>query len=160
MMNNEPIRFLKGVLSVLGRHSSFVIRHPSFLWLLSSFVIRHSSIAQPSPIAEAREALAAEVPEVAIEKLWRLLATLPIGSEGQPAVLTLLAEAQLQAGRADDTLETLSQITPGDDARIVRLRALSLVALGRWTEALAQFETLAASGNDKTAALTDRKSVV
>ncbi len=154
MMNNEPIRFLKGVLSALARPSSFAIRHSSFLLL--SLVVRHSSFAQPALIAEAREALAAEIPEVAIEKLRHLLATLPIGSEGRPAALALLGEAQLQAGRADDALDTLSQITSGDDARTVRLHALSLVALGRWTEALAQFETLAASGKDKTAALTGK----
>ena len=143
-------------MSALVLASSFVIRHSSFLWLLSSFVIRHSSFAQPSLIAEAREALAADIPEVAIGKLRHALASQPTGSEERPAALALLAEALLNTGRAAESLDTLAQITQGDDARIVRLRALSLVALARWDEAIVQFEKLAASAPDKTAALVGK----
>ena len=140
----------------LAQLSSFVIRHSSFL-LLSSFVIRHSSFAAESPlVGEARQAIAESIPEVAIEKLRRALAILPIGGEDRPAALTLLAEAQLDTGRAEAALDSLAQITPGDDARIVRLRALSLVALGRWDEALVQFEKLIGSGTDKAASLTGK----
>ena len=127
------------------------------LALASLFVIPHPSFAEPPPlIDEAREAIAANIPEVAIEKLRRALASLPIGSPDRPVALALLAEAQLDTDHAAYALDTLAQITPGDDARIVRLRALSLVALGRWGEALAQFETLAAAGGDRTAALAGK----
>jgi tetratricopeptide (TPR) repeat protein len=108
--------------------------------------------AEPSLIAEAREANAADIPEVAIEKLRQALASLPRGGEARPAALALLAEAQLNTGRAADALDTLAQITPGDDARVVGLRALSLVALGRWDDALVQFEALAARDPDELAA--------
>ena len=129
----------------------------SALALASSFVIRHSSFAQTPPlIAEAREALASDIPEVAIEKLRQALASLPIGGESRRTALALLAEAQLNTGRAADALDTLAQVTPDDDARIVRLRAFSLVALGRWDEALPQFETLAATGTAKLAALVGK----
>ena len=141
-MNHKSARILKRALSALVLASSPVIRHPSF--------------AQPALVTEAREAIASEIPEVAIEKLRQALAKLPIGTQERPAALALLAEAQLSTDRPEHALETLAQITSGDDARTVRLHALSLVALGRWTEALAQFETLAASGKDKTAALTGK----
>lgn len=109
--------------------------------LLSSFVIRHLSFAATPPlITEARQAIEEDIPEVAIEKLRRALTLLPVGGEDRTAALALLAEAQLDTGRADAALDTLGQITPGDDARTVRLRALSLMALGRWDEALVQFQ--------------------
>ena len=140
MMTNEANRFLKGALLALA--SSFVIRHPSF--------------AQPSLVTEAREALASDIPEVAIGKLRQALASLPAGSEERPAAMALLAEALLNTDRAADALDTLAQITPGDDPRIVRLRALSLVALARWEEAIVQFEKLAAAETDKTAAIVGK----
>ena len=104
--------------------------------------------AAESPlVGEARQAIAENIPEVAIEKLRQAIESLPIGSEGRPEALALLAEAQLNAGQPPDALDTLTKITPGDDARIVRLRALALVALARWDEALAQFEALGARGD-------------
>ncbi|MEO6784528.1 MAG: tetratricopeptide repeat protein, partial [Chthoniobacteraceae bacterium] len=129
-------------------------------WVLALFLAGEIPVAagatEPPLIGEARDAIASNIPEVAIEKLRLALASLPIGSADRPAALALLAEAQLDTDRAADALDTLAQITPGDDARVVRLRALSLVALGRWEESLAQFETLAATGKDKTAALTGK----
>ncbi|MEO6739251.1 MAG: tetratricopeptide repeat protein [Chthoniobacteraceae bacterium] len=127
------------------------------LAVVSSFVVDQSSFAQPpSLVTEAREALTADIPEVAIGKLRQALAGLPAGSTERPAAMTLLAEAQLNTGRAADALDTLAQITPGDDARTVRLRALSLVALARWDEAIVQFEKLAASETEKSAALAGK----
>jgi TolA-binding protein len=107
--------------------------------------------AESAPIGEARQAIAENIPEVAIGKLRLALANIPIGGEDRQAALALLAEAQLNTGRAADALDTLAQIT-GDDARTVRLRALMLTALGRWDEALPQFEILGARGSDKLAA--------
>ena len=125
--------------------------------LLSSFVIRHPSFAVTPPlITEARQAIAEDIPEVAIEKLRRALALLPVGDEDRTAALALLAEAQLDTGRADAALDTLAQITPGDDARTVRLRALSLMALGRWDEALVHFQKLAARDTEKLAAFVGK----
>ena len=112
--------------------------------------------AEPALIGEARQAVAENIPEVAIEKLRQALANLPIGGEGRTAALALMAEAQLNADQPADALDTLAQITPGDDARIVRLRALTLVALARWDEALAQFEALAARDTDKLAAFVGK----
>jgi tetratricopeptide (TPR) repeat protein len=125
--------------------------------LLSSFVIRHPSFAATPPlITEARQAIEEDIPEVAIEKLRRALTLLPVGGEERTAALALLAEAQLDTGRADAALDTLGQITPGDDARTVRLRALSLMALGRWDEALVQFQKLAARDTEKLAAFVGK----
>jgi len=125
--------------------------------LLSSFVIRHPSFAATPPlITEARQAIEEDIPEVAIEKLRRALALLPVGDEDRTAALALLAEAQLDTGRADAALDTLAQISPGDDARTVRLRALSLMALGRWDEALVQFQKLAARDTEKLAAFVGK----
>ena len=137
------------------------LRIPKYVWaglaLVSSLAISHSSFAQaPALVGEARQAIAENIPEVAIEKLRLAIEVLPLGSEGRPAALALLAEAQLNTDRAADALETLSQITPGDDAQTVRLRALTFVALGRWDEALGQFETLAARDGDKLAAFVGK----
>ena len=66
-MNHKSARILKRALSALVLASSPVIRHPSF--------------AQPALVTEAREAIALEVPEVAIEKLRQALAKLPIGTQ-------------------------------------------------------------------------------
>ena len=142
-MTNDPIRMMKSTLAALT--------------VVSSFVVHQSSFAQaPSLIAEGREALASDIPEVAIGKLRQALANLPAGSAERPAAMALLAEAQLNTSRAADALDTLAQVAPGDDARIVRLRALSLTALARWDEAIVQFEKLAASEADKTAALVGK----
>ncbi len=140
-------------------------RIPKQAWaafaLASSLVISHSSFAVlPALVGEARQAIAENIPEVAIEKLRLAMEGLPIGSEGRPAALMLLAEAQLNADRAADALETLSQITTGDDAQTVRLRALTLVALGRWDEALVQFETLAESDAHKLAGDGDKLAAI
>ena len=134
-MTNDEIRNLKPMIThskprtlsattALAQLPSFVIRHSSFV-ILCSLVIRHASFAQtPALVGEARQAIAENIPEVAIEKLRQAMESLPIGSEGRPAALALLAEAQLNTDRAADALESLSQITPGDDAQIVRLREI------------------------------------
>ena len=142
-MTNAECRMSKRALLACVLLSSFVIRHPSFA-------------ATPPLITEARQAIAEDIPEVAIEKLRRALALLPVGDEDRTAALALLAEAQLDTGRADAALDTLAQITPGDDARTVRLRALSLMALGRWDEALVQFQKLAARDTEKLAAFVGK----
>ncbi len=117
--------------------------------------VARSGAAEPALVSEARQAIAENIPEVAIEKLRQAIESLPIGSEGRPDALALLAEAQLNAGQAAEALGTLSQITAGHDARLVRLRALTFVALARWDEALAQFEALGAR-EDATAAIMGR----
>jgi len=127
--------------------------------LLSTFVIHHSSFAaEPALVGEARAAVAENIPEVAIEKLRRALADLPTGNKDRSDALALLAEAQLDTGRAADALDTLSQITT-ENARITRLRALVFAALARWDEALAEFETLATGDTgdtERTAALVGK----
>ncbi len=130
-------------LTAIALASAFIVRHPSWAETTSSF-------------GEAREALAAEIPEVAIAKLRQSLPTLRSGSDERRDALTLLAEAQLSSGRAADAIETLAPITPGDDAPVVRLRALSLVSLGRWDEALVQFEALIAANGNTAAAVVGK----
>jgi tetratricopeptide (TPR) repeat protein len=153
-MSNDTKLKKKSAAAARTRSSSFVIRHSSFAIL--SALLRHSSFsAEPEQIAEARTAIAENIPEVAIGKLRHALANLPLGSDARPSALALLAEAQLNTGRATDALDTLSQFTTAD-ARVTRLHALTLVALGRWDEALAQFETLAAAGTDTNAALVGK----
>ncbi len=121
-----------------------------------SLVACNSSAGEPAAlVVDARAAIAESIPEVAIAKLREALASLPVGSEERPEALALLAEAQIDTGRPADALETLSQV-PGDDPRTVKLRALSLAALARWEDALAQFETLAARDGDKNAALVGK----
>jgi tetratricopeptide (TPR) repeat protein len=141
-MTNDECRMTKRVLAGLALASSFVICHPSFA-------------EAPPVIAEARQAIAESIPEVAVVKLRQALEVMPSGSEGRAEALTLLAEAQLNTGRAREALETLAQVATGD-AAVVRLRAQILVALGRWDDALAQFESLAAHDADRTAALTGK----
>ena len=141
-MTNDPNRILKDALAAIAVASSFVVCHPSFA-------------QQPAAVTEAREALVEDIPEVAIAKLRQSLATLPARSEERRTALLLLAEAQLNSDRASDALDTLAQITPGDGTPAVRLRALSLVALGRWDEALVQFDALIAAGGN-TAALAGK----
>jgi TolA-binding protein len=154
-MSNDTKPRKRSAAAAPVRFPSFVIRHSSFV-LLSSLVLRHASFAaEPALVGEARQAIEENIPEVAIGKLRLALASLPIGSEGRPAALALLAEAQLKTDRAMAALDTLSQITT-EDTHTVRLRALTLVALARWDEALAQFETLAASDTNRTAALVGK----
>jgi len=131
----------------------FFQRHTlAFVLLLA---VAKTGAAEPELIAEARQAIAENIPEVAIGKLRHALASLPIGSESRPTALALLAEAQFNTDRATDALDTLAQIAT-DDTRIVRLRALALVALAHWDEALAQFETLATRDTSRTAALVGK----
>ncbi len=133
------------------------IRALAAVALACAFVFRQPAFAETSSVlADAREALAAEIPEVAIAKLRQSLTTLRGGSAEHRNALTLLAEAQLRTGRATDALETLAQITPGDDASVVRIRALSLVTLARWEEALSHFEALIAAGGDTASAVAGK----
>ena len=141
-MTNHDYRMTKRAMAAIALATSMAVLLPSFG-------------QEPPPLGEAREAIAKNIPEVAIGILRPALARLSIGSDARPAALALLAEALLDTGRAMDALDTLSQI-PSEEAHIVRLRALALVALARWDEALAQFETLSAHDTSKTAALTGK----
>jgi tetratricopeptide (TPR) repeat protein len=102
-------------------------------------------------IGEAREAIGENIPEVAVEKLRQALANMPVGSEAQVGALALLAEAQLNASHPEDVLETLAQLSdPGPAA--TKLRAMALMALARWDEALPHLRTLANHAPDAAAA--------
>jgi TolA-binding protein len=137
-MTNDDIRMTKRALTALA--------------LISSFVIRHSSFAgEPALIGEARQAIAENIPEVAVEKLRRALADMPVGSEGRPAALVLQAEAQLNAAQPADALATLAQLSNPDPAA-TKLRAMALMALARWDEALPHLRTLASHAPDAAAA--------
>ncbi len=107
--------------------------------------------AERALIGEAREAIEENIPAVAIEKLRQALTDLPAGDADRKAALALLAEAQLNAGQPADALDTLAQFSDAGPAA-TKLRAMALTALGRWTEALPHFRTLATSAPDAAAA--------
>jgi len=93
-------------------------------------------------IAGARQAIAENIPQVAIEKLRLALASHRMGSDERTVALRLLAEAQLNAEQPAAALDTLAEIPGPDDETAVQIRAMALMSLGRWQEALPQFEEL------------------
>lgn len=111
-----------------------------------------SQAAEPSQLAEARQALSENIPQVAIVKLKSVLAAGTLSAGERASAQRLLAEAELDAGRASDAITTLAALSdPGDMASML-LRANALAGDGRWKEALLIFDSLSASGDAPPAA--------
>ena len=85
-----------------------------------------SNGAESGLIAEARRALAEHIPQAAIVKLKAALANGGIGPIEHATAIRLLAEAQLNAERPLDALETLAALSDAGDTDSMLLRSLAL----------------------------------
>ena len=104
----------------------------------------------PAWLASARRALNEDVPLAAIQKLRAALDSGEATGAARAEAVTLLAEAQLNSGRAAEALETLAEMNGDDAPSVVRVRAIALLDLGRREEALEKFRRLRALGDEIT----------
>ena len=106
-----------------------------------SLLLTHSFAAESPALLQARQALAENIPQVAVVKMKAALAAKDFPVDQRIAALRLLAEAQLAGGQAEDALATLQPLA--DSPEVALLRAHSHASLGRWAEALALYQKLA-----------------
>lgn len=109
---------------------------------LSSFVIPHSSFAESSVIAQSQQAIAENIPQVAVFKLTAALDSPAIAPGQRTAALRLLAEAQIATREYEQALKSLAQIPDLTDSTAALLRAHALAGAGRWSEALPIYKSL------------------
>lgn len=132
------------------RRASNVLRPSSFvslpLLLLSLLATSPTSPATPptlpphtASLETAAQALAEDIPQVAIQKLEAVLNGQP-SMDVRAAASRMLARACLAVGRPEDALR---HISPAHEPEEMLLKAGALGALGRWTEALEAFRELA-----------------
>ncbi|MDQ3623554.1 MAG: tetratricopeptide repeat protein, partial [Verrucomicrobiota bacterium] len=98
---------------------------------------------EPVLLQEARRSLAESLPQVAAQKLTRLLADPDLPPDDRETATLVLARALLAAGRIAEALELVDPSTTGGRAEAELLRAEILVSARRWAEALPLFQSLA-----------------
>ena len=144
----------------MTKFAEFVIRHSSFLLIaprplpplctpavmnpyqLPLFCLALASAAAAGhPVLDsARRALDEHIPEIAREELTAAMRGAAFPVADRAAASLLLGEAQLRSGKPADALSVLEPLA-GKKATL--LRAHSLAAMGRWSEALPFYEDLA-----------------
>ncbi len=109
---------------------------------LASSVIPHSSFAESLVISQSRQAIAENIPQVAIFKLSDALSASPLTPDERIAALRLLAEAQIATAQYEQAIKSLAQIPDLTDSAAALLRAHALAGAGRWSEALPVYKSL------------------
>ncbi|HEY0368048.1 MAG TPA: tetratricopeptide repeat protein [Chthoniobacterales bacterium] len=103
-----------------------------------------SALAQEAdPVASAAQPLNDGVPEVAVVRLRTLLET-AMPDDARRGVELKLAEALIAADRAQEALQVLTNASHDDSSEAKFLRAQTLAALERWSEALPLYAQAAA----------------
>ena len=100
--------------------------------------------ADPALLTEARQALAEAIPEVAVQKLKTLLAKPGVPPADRRAAQLELGAAYLAAENDEAALAAVQTLADAGDAAGQLLRGQVFARAGRWKEALALFEELAA----------------
>jgi tetratricopeptide (TPR) repeat protein len=108
---------------------------------------------EPALITEARQAISERIPEAAIVKLQEAMSGKTLDGDDREKAAVLLAQAQLDAGRANEALETVLNLKEPALPGVRRLHALVFASLGRWSEALAIFHALGAGKETDPAAM-------
>ena len=124
-------------------------------WMLKvgcAFFAFPLSAAEPELLTEARRALAESIPEIAIRKLEMLRADRNLAPDIRTATTLLLGEALLDAGRHEEALRAVQQLSAAEDAAAQLLQAHILAGNGLWTDALPIYERLATSNSAPAAA--------
>jgi outer membrane protein assembly factor BamD (BamD/ComL family) len=108
---------------------------------------------EPSLLREARQALTEAIPQVAVEKLQRLMADAKLAKEERVKAGLLLGEALLETQRYDDALKTIAPLIPSAGVPARLLQADIFAAAGRWAKALPLYRELAGDANAPPAAV-------
>lgn len=107
-----------------------------------TLVIPHPSFAEALVISQSRQAIAENIPQVAIFKLNAALASPALAPNERNAAQRLLAEAQIASSQYEQALKTLAQISDLTDSAAALLRAHAFAGAGRWSEALPIYKSL------------------
>jgi tetratricopeptide (TPR) repeat protein len=123
---------------------------PIFLCLASITALRASD---PALLAEARQARAEAIPQVAIQKLRTLLKTGELSEDIKHAAGYELAASLLESEELDEAEAVVQPLAEAGDPASQLLQAQILAQGGRWTEALPIYQSLANSVVDEAALL-------
>ena len=96
--------------------------------------------ADGGELSAARAALSDHIPDVAIQKLERVLGSPDLTDEERQAATLLMAEAESDLGRTDEALALLLPSRGQNDRAVVFLEARIYARAGRWTDALNAFQ--------------------
>ncbi len=139
-------------LSACERRSFLCVSASLRLILGIVFGAFSANAAEPALLTEARQALAESIPQVAVQKLTTLLATPGLPPAERNAAQLELGAAFFAAGKNDDAFAAVEVLAAGGDVAARLLRAEVLARTGRWEEALALFQELAAKTDAPAAA--------
>ena len=131
---------LSGFLCALCVSASLRFQIIAFVVLLRSF----ACAGEPALLTEARQALAESIPQVAVQKLKTLLAAPGLPPAERAAAQRELGAAFFAAGQNAEALAAVQSLADAGDAPARLLRAEVLARMGRWDEARALFQELAA----------------
>jgi tetratricopeptide (TPR) repeat protein len=128
------------------------MRRKTFTALLLAAGVPFVHAADPALLTEARQALAESIPQVAVQKLKTLLAKPGVPAADRRAAQLELGAAYLAAENDEAALAAVQTLADAGDAAAQLLRAQVFARAGRWKEALALFEELAAPAEAPAAA--------
>lgn len=113
----------------MKRHAAHALLnwHAAGIWALTL----SSANAADTPLAQARSALAENLPQIALQKL--------AGAPDSTETAMLRAEAYLASNQPDTALTTLAPLLGSGDPQVALLNAHALARKGRWTEARAAY---------------------
>ncbi|HEY3899788.1 MAG TPA: tetratricopeptide repeat protein [Chthoniobacter sp.] len=117
----------------------------STLFLILCLAVGTLRAADPALLAEARQARAEGIPEVAVQKLRTLLQAAGLSSETKDVATYELAVSLLAAGELEDAQSAVEPLAGTRDPKVLLLQADILAHEARWPQALAAYRKLSAS---------------
>jgi tetratricopeptide (TPR) repeat protein len=121
--------------------------------VLSAGLLVSGRAEEPRALREARQALAENVPEIAVMKARAVVNATGLSQAERDATRLVLSEGLAAAGKAEDALSTLQPLTATGYDRATLLKAGILASRGRWAEALPLYHSAAAMADAPPAAL-------
>ena len=118
-----------------------VIR-PKFLFLLPVALTVCTFAVEPPEFKAAAQAMRDQLPDVAMAKLERLLATPKLDDDVLVQTKTRYAEAAVRAGKPLKAIEVSNSFEISTQPELGFWRAVALQSLGQWTEALQVYQSL------------------
>jgi tetratricopeptide (TPR) repeat protein len=120
--------------------------------LLGGCLLAAARAEEPQALREARQALAENVPEIALLKARPLAGAKELSPQDRDRARLLSSEALAAVGKAEDALTMLQPLTATGYDRATLLKAGILASEGRWAEALPLYHSATAMADAPAAA--------